>query len=330
LIILPVLDDWEALGLLLERLNAALEQHNMSADVLAVDDGSVAEARTHLRFPPLAAVGEMSVLHLRRNLGHQRAIAVALAYAEANLEYEAVVVMDSDGEDCPEHVPLLLAELAAAPRPAVVVGLRHKRSEGWLFRVFYAIYRTMFFLATGQNIRFGNFSAISWAMLPRLVALSELWNHYPAAILKSRVPYTALPLERGVRLAGRSRMNLVSLIVHGLSAVSVYSEVVGTRMMIASVATGAVGVVLAMAVALIRVATDWSIPGWATAAFGLSTVIVLQALGMAFVFAMSVLHARSAPGFLPMRDYSYYVWNRVTLPPALPALQVVPSDAAIT
>lgn len=174
LIILPVLDDWQSLGLLLARLSAALEQHNMAADVLAIDDGSIAEAGTHLRFPPLSAIGETSVLHLRRNLGHQRAIAVALAYAEANLEYEAVVVMDSDGEDCPEHVPLLLAELAAAPQPGVVFALRRKRSEGWTFRVGYGLYRTLFFLATGQTIRFGNFSAISWAVLPRLVALSEL------------------------------------------------------------------------------------------------------------------------------------------------------------
>lgn len=125
-------------------------------------------------------------------------------------------------------------------------------------------------------------------------------------------------------------MNPVSLIVHGLSAVSVYSEVVGTRMMMASAATGGVGAALAFAVVLIRLATNWSIPGWATAAFGLSMLIVLQGLGMAFMFAMSVLHARSAPGFLPMRDYSYYVLNRVTIPPALPAFPGVSSDTVLT
>ena len=50
-------------------------------------------------------------------------------------------------------------------------------------------------------------------------ALSELWNHYPSAIIKARIPFTAIPLPRGPRLGGRSQMSLTSLVLHGLGAI---------------------------------------------------------------------------------------------------------------
>ena len=49
------------------------------------------------------------MLQLRRNLGHQRAIAVGLAYAEEHDPCDVVVIMDGDGEDDPKDVPRLLA-----------------------------------------------------------------------------------------------------------------------------------------------------------------------------------------------------------------------------
>ena len=65
---------------------------------------------------------------------------------------------------------------------------------------------------------------------------SELWNHYAAAVLKTRLPYTSVPTIRGRRLQGDSRMGFVSLAVHGLSALSVFSDTLGVRLLVASVA----------------------------------------------------------------------------------------------
>lgn len=49
------------------------------------------------------------VLRLRRNVGHQKAIAIGLGYVEENLpDAQRVVVMDSDGEDLPEIIATLL------------------------------------------------------------------------------------------------------------------------------------------------------------------------------------------------------------------------------
>ena len=71
------------------------------------------------------------MLRLRRNLGHQRAIAIGLTYIQAQMTtaYEAVVVMDGDGEDAPEDVPRLLARLEAEGGRSIVFAERTRRSE---------------------------------------------------------------------------------------------------------------------------------------------------------------------------------------------------------
>ena len=52
----------------------------------------------------------LQILHLQRNIGHQKAIAVGLAYIKENLACDKVLVMDSDGEDKPEDAAALLRQ----------------------------------------------------------------------------------------------------------------------------------------------------------------------------------------------------------------------------
>ena len=89
---------------------------------------------------------------------------------------------------------------------------------------------------TGHGVRVGNFSVIPRERLSCLVATSELWNHYAAAAFPSRQPYATVPTRRADRLDGRSKMNFVALVIHGLSAISVYSDAIGVRLLIATLA----------------------------------------------------------------------------------------------
>ena len=99
LILIPVYEDWKALELLLPLLDQELTAHALKADILVVDDGS-----SEFKFLPekqrcFRSVETIDILPLRRNVGHQRAIAVGLSYLEANRPSYSVVVMDCDGED---------------------------------------------------------------------------------------------------------------------------------------------------------------------------------------------------------------------------------------
>src|SRR6187402_593767 len=225
-IVTPVYNDWPVLRLLLEQLDAELSRANRTGSVIAVDDGSDMEA--DLSGLAFSAIRTFEVLRLRRNLGHQRAIVIALAYIEANVPCAAVVVIDADGEDRPSDVLRLVDEWRSAKGDKLVFALRSSRSEGPAFQGFYALYRALFKLGTGQAIRVGNFSLVPRSVLRRLVAVSEIWNHYASGVQRAKVPCIYLPTDRGKRLAGRSTMNFVSLVTHGMSAMSVHAETIGT------------------------------------------------------------------------------------------------------
>ncbi len=308
LVLLPVFNDWAALRKLLAALDGVLAGDGREADVLVVDDGSTQAFDPSAVGPEFRAIRRVDVLHLRRNLGHQRAIAIGLAFVDAERPAcRAVVLMDSDGEDDPADVPRLLARSEEEGGRPIVFAERTKRSESLTFRVFYFLYRRTHRVLTGHSVRVGNFSVIPRDRLSGLAASSELWNHYAAAAFASRQPYVTIPTRRARRLDGRSKMNFVNLVTHGLSAISVYSDAIGVRLLIATSAMIALVVAALGGTLAVRLSTSLAIPGWATTAFGVLLIILLQATMFLFVFSFMILAGRNGAGFLPLRDYAYFV-----------------------
>jgi glycosyltransferase involved in cell wall biosynthesis len=314
LVMLPVYNDWVAFGMLLTDLDSVLAAAGRKARVLAVDDGSAARPESEpWGGRPFRALRQVEVLELRRNLGHQRAIAVGLAYAEACDPCDAVVVMDSDGEDDPRDVPRLLDRCEAEGGRLIVFAERSRRSESAAFRVGYAAYKAVHLALTGLRVRVGNFSVVPRARLSSLVVVSELWNHYAAAVFKSRQPFCMVPTRRATRYHGRSSMNYVSLVAHGLSAISVFADLVGVRLLVLTLPMIAL-TVLGMALTVyLRAATPLAIPGWATTAVGVLAILLFQGVMFAMVFIFMVLGGRSGSNFLPLRDYPPFILRKTPL-----------------
>jgi len=110
-------------------------------------------------------------------------------------------------------------------------------------------------------------------------------------------------------------MDFVSLVVHGLSALFANQEVVGTRLLI-MITLIALGLLLLVGVVVgVRLLTHLAIPGWATTSMGLLLILVAQALIASFVLVFSIMMNRAQLGFLPIRDYSYFVHCETTLYP---------------
>ncbi len=238
-ILMPVRDDWASASELIRTLNEALSAISCLANIVMIDDGSVHRHDAGDFQDHFLAIQAIRILRLRRNLGHQRAIAVGIAYIQETLSCDAVLVMDSDGEDTPVGAVDLLSAFSAAQGAKAIFAERSRRSESLAFRVFYHCYRLLHKVLTGISVRVGNFSILPSEYLSTLVAMSELWNHYAAAVFRSKLPYTMIPIPRGTRIAGKSRMNFVDLISHGLSAISVFGDIVGVRLLIGSL-TGSI------------------------------------------------------------------------------------------
>jgi polyisoprenyl-phosphate glycosyltransferase len=310
---MPVRDDWAAASELVKQLDKAVSASPYTIEILMVDDGSSQKYGAKDFAHHYSAIQNIRRLRLRRNLGHQRAIAIGLAHLQQTATCDAVIVMDSDGEDTPEGVVELLNAFETTHGTTAIFAERSRRSESLVFRFFYQLYRVVHRALTGVSVRVGNFSILPPEYLNTLVAMSELWNHYAAAVFRSKLPFTMIPIPRGTRIAGTSKMNFVALVSHGLSAISVFGDIVGVRLLIGSLAGSFLAAAGIVAVAAIRLFTNRAIPGWATYATGALAIIMIQFITIAASFTFFALSSRTNLGFVPLRDYSLFVEDIVDI-----------------
>lgn len=307
LIIIPVFNDWYCLDMLLMNLDEVLNNEGIKCEVLVIDDASTIASHDSFISTNFQAIKKINCLELKRNLGHQRAIAIGLAYVEANIICPAVIVMDGDGEDTSLDVLKLIYQCDKEGYEKVVFARRSQRSESQIFKFFYIIYKLLYKLLTGQEIRVGNFSIIPYKILQRLVVVSEIWNHYAAGLLKAKVPYTEVSTRRGTRLYGQPKMNFVSLVTHGLSAISVQADIVGVRLLVASCFIIFFTIISIIFVICIKFTTNLAIPGWTSYIVALLFIITMQAFMLSISLIFVVLVGRNNTNFVPQRDYSYFI-----------------------
>lgn len=306
-ILTPVFNDWESLGVMLDTLDQVLEREALTAEVVVVDDGSTVPLRSELADKHFRRIARVEVLHLRRNLGHQRAIAIGLAFIHGERPCEAVIIMDADGQDRPSDVPALVRKLQEEAGRKIVFAARTRRSEGVFFKICYHGYRALHRVLTGVSVRVGNFSILPFWALGSLVAVSDLWNHYSAAVFTSRLPFTTIPTHRGPRIAGDTRMSIFSLALHGLRALSVFGDIVGMRLVAAAsvlLAAVAGGFTITF---LAQVGAGDRGPGLTTFLLGILLVLSFQVVVVGAVLIFGVLGGRANLTFLPIRDYRHFV-----------------------
>jgi len=300
MIVVPVYNDWPSYTKLVEALDAvAGELPDWRIDLLAVDDGSSDDFRkSALAGTKPAHLASSRVVELVCNLGHQRAIAVGMVTALERFEQDALIVMDADGEEDPAYVKEMLAAHVDDPE-RVITAERGQRSEGLVFRSFYQIYKGLFRALTGQSISFGNFGLLPRTQAKRLIHRPETWSNLAASIIRSRVPTKSVWTKRAVRYQGQSKMNFMSLILHGLGAMSVYSDVLFVRLLLSSVGLALLALCGIIAVVGIRIGTELAIPGWASTMVAALAIMLVQSIAVSFGGIFIVLQSRSTPSIIP-------------------------------
>ncbi len=277
LILVPYFEDVAAAEFCLDL------KQNMGADdaLLVVDDGSVELPFDQAWMQDNGIEGQ--IIRLVRNVGHQQALHAGLSYAVNSIAFETLTLLDSDGEDLPSDIKNLLAKLS--DNIDVVVAKRRSRIETLKFKMLYQVYRWLFRVLVGQVISFGNFMVMRRAAAKRLSISSEAQLHVAASVINSRLKFTELSLDRGKRYRGTSRMNWVSLTLHGLRSVMVFSDQVMVRITLLSVAFGALAI-LAMLVMTVLKITGLAIPGWYSTGGGILILMLTQAGFMAMMMLL--------------------------------------------
>lgn len=229
-ILIPVFEDFECLPLLEKKIEHYLSPV-IDYNILVIDDGSFKGLDKKLSIEDNRHI---KILTLSQNVGHQRSITIGLCYIREHCDYDQILIMDGDGEDNPADAVKLISASQKNSEPTIYFARRDTRSEPISFKFGYLLYRVLFRVLTGKNIKFGNFSLVPKQMLDRITGIQEIWNHYAASIVFAKIPYYEVPSSRSGRIHGRPKMNFVSLILHGLSAISIFHQTVFLRLLIVS------------------------------------------------------------------------------------------------
>jgi glycosyltransferase involved in cell wall biosynthesis len=287
----PVYNDWESFAILLSNIAKEFKDPETAykVSVVAINDGSSDEFDISF----LSKEIPFEIVSLKNNVGHQRAIAIGLQYVNNEKEgFDYVVVLDSDGEDNPGDILKLVAACEKSENKKIIFAQRKKRRESFLFKTGYFFYRSIFYFLTGQKISFGNFSCIPQKALKRIAIQDNIWNHYSGSIIQSKMPFDKILLDREKRYAGKSKMNFTSLVLHGLSSISVYFDFLSVRILKLSLFGVGICIVSVLVILYFKLFTVLAIPGWASNLILIIFSIILQLSSVTLIVLLMQLSAR--------------------------------------
>lgn len=303
IIMVPLYNDWPCLYKLIQDIFSSIpERIHQDLSFLIIDDCSTEDIELE-KLPC-----KVEVLELVRNLGHQKAIAIGLSYIAKEKSAAKIIVMDVDGEDRPQDIIKLLSESDKANK-RIIFAHRQKRSEGQVFKMFYRLYKWVFRILTGRSISFGNFCIIPFEQAQKLVYVSEIWNHFSGGIVRSRLPFSKMPLQKGGRFYGKSKMNFLSLVMHGLSSISVYLDVMAIRLIMFTILMMVLAFIGIIIVSGVRFFTDLAIPGWASFSVLGLTIILFQAFLIGIFVTFTILASRMRRNFIPALEYRHFIFR---------------------
>jgi hypothetical protein len=277
-VLCPSYDDVPAFELLRKRVlevtGEAPEMRDATVDFIVVDDtaGRDPEAKR------LTLLPDVRVVTPPFNLGHQRAIVYGLRIVAPTFgDDDVVVTMDADGEDRPEDLPRLIAPLIDSGQSrSVCVARRTKRRESVRFRLMYFFFRIMFRVLTGTTVRNGNY-AVYRGLLAKTMLLHPYFDLcYSSTLVSLDLAVIPVPCPRGERYAGRSRMSMLKLLMHGVRMLMPFVDRIAVRALVLFTGVFAAGLVASAALLGVRVFSNAAIPGW-------TSVTLLGVLGGSLV-----------------------------------------------
>ena len=226
IILIPLYNDWKSVSKLLYNIDAQIKNCDTEVSVIIVNDAST-EERSNLK-SNFEKIKSVKIINMKKNRVHQRCIAAGLKYISEKENFDRVIIMDADGEDRPEELNDFFNKSKENPK-MTITGNRYKRSEGFVFRILYEIHKILTLVFTGKLIKFGNFSCLTKEHVEKLISKPYLWNSYSSSVVKAIDQRTFIRSVRGVRYVLPSKVNLIGLIFHSLTIISVFRKEVIVR-----------------------------------------------------------------------------------------------------
>ena len=203
-IVVPIYNDQEVLHELHKRLTQIVISLSREYEIILVDDGSRDDS-----WPIMCQLKESDehivAVKLSRNFGQQNSIAAGLSIAKGDI----IVLMDSDLQDRPEDIPVLLNRLEESGSQMAIAQWQTRQDSGLkklVSRLFFVVSDKI----TDIHImpRLGNFRAMRRSVLDELKNFPEKTATTMSLLYYIGSNYVPVPLSRDASFAGKSGYNL--------------------------------------------------------------------------------------------------------------------------
>lgn len=204
-VVVPIYNDEEVITELHRRLRPVMEQITKDYEIILVNDGS----RDHSWEKMLEVRREnehIKAVRLNRNFGQQSAIAAGLSLTTKDL----IVLMDSDLQDRPEDIPVLIDALLADEDATMAIAQWEERKDSRMkiavSRLFQHVSNRITDIHTMP--RLGIFRVMKKSVVMELRNFPEKTATTVSLLYYIGSKYVAVPLKRDARFAGKSGYNL--------------------------------------------------------------------------------------------------------------------------
>ncbi len=210
-IILPVYNEQDNVGPLLEEIRTALAPLGQPWEVIAVDDASRDRSVDVLRGLS-GSHPELRILRHRFNCGQSAAFVSGLHSARGGI----VITLDADRQNDPAELPRMIAALS--PDIAAVLGVRRRRHDSLLRRISSRIANRYRDLLTGVPVRDAGcfLRVMRGEALRELPVFNGLHRFLPTLLQYQGYRVVELEVTHRPRIAGRSNYGIGNRVWRGL------------------------------------------------------------------------------------------------------------------
>lgn len=208
-VVVPIYNDSEVIHELIKRLGPVLESITTDYEIILVDDGSRDDSWLQM-LAVRQANASIKAVRLSRNFGQQSAIAAGLSLTSKEL----IVLMDSDLQDRPEDIPVLIDALLADEKATMAIAQWEERKDSKfklaVSRLFQRVSNSITEIHTMP--RLGIFRVMKKSVVDELRNFPEKTATTVSLLYYIGSRYVAVPLKRDARFAGKSGYNLSKML----------------------------------------------------------------------------------------------------------------------
>ena len=300
-VVIPIYNDQEVIAELLRRLTAVLEIIVSDYEIILIDDGS-RDNSWAIMYEERKQREHLRIARLSRNFGQQNAIAAGLSLTTKEL----IVLMDSDLQDRPEDIPVLIDALLADPEATMAIAQWEERKDSRMKKAVSRLFQIVSNRITDihQMPRLGIFRVMKKSVVDELRNFPERTATAVSLLYFIGHKYVAVPLKRDARFAGSSGYNLRKMLALTFARIFSFS-MFPIRMVTYMGALLCIGSMLAACGLIIYKLVGNVVTGWTS-----MMVLMLFLFGLNFAF-LGILGEYIGRIFLETKQRPNYIIEQV-------------------